>query len=101
MHIAIVNIYVKSEFVESFREACINNARHSLEESGVVQFDVLQQQDNLNHFILYEVYKTPNDQLSHRETEHYQTWRDLVATWMTAPREGVVFENVFPPDDLW
>ena len=79
MFIVHVFVYVKPEFVETFKEATIQNARNSVQEPGVARFDVIQQRDDPTRFVLVEVYRTPDDPAKHKETAHYQTWRDTVA----------------------
>ncbi len=101
MHIVHVFIHVKPEFVQAFTEATLENARHSRNEPGVARFDVIQQTDAPNHFVLVEVYRSPDDQLRHRETAHYQTWRDLVAEMMAEPRTAYRYTNLFPVDEGW
>ncbi len=101
MHIVHVHVHVKTEMVESFRQASIENARYSVKEEGIARFDVIQQTDDLARFILIEVYRTPEDQLKHRETSHYKTWRDAVSDMMVEPRFAVRFTNCFPDDQGW
>jgi quinol monooxygenase YgiN len=48
-----------------------------------------------------EVYRTPEAPAQHKETAHYQTWRDTVAPMMAEPRTSVKYTNVFPSDDSW
>jgi quinol monooxygenase YgiN len=48
--------------------------------------------------VLVEVYRTPEDPARHKETAHYQTWRDTVAEMMAQPRTSVKYDNVFPDD---
>jgi quinol monooxygenase YgiN len=48
-----------------------------------------------------EVYRTPDAPAAHKETKHYQNWRDTVASMMAEPRSSVKFSNVFPGDDGW
>ena len=38
---------------------------------------------------------------AHKETKHYQTWRDTVASMMAEPRQSVKFGNVLPEDGEW
>ena len=38
----VVHVHVKPEFVESFKEATIENARNSVQEAGIARFDVVQ-----------------------------------------------------------
>jgi len=101
MLIVHVHAHVKLEFVEAFRQATIENARHSVQEPGIARFDVLQQQDDPTRFILVEVYRTPDDPARHKETAHYQAWRDAVAEMMAEPRTSVKYANVFPGDAGW
>jgi len=92
----LVHIHVKEEFLEAFRTATIENSRNSLQEPGVVRFDVLQQQDDPTRWVLIEAYRQPEDQLKHRETAHYARWRDSVADMMAEPRVGVKYTPVYP-----
>ena len=101
MLIVHVHAHVKPEFVEAFRQATIENARHSVQEPGIARFDVLQQMDDPTRFILVEVYRTPDDPARHKETAHYRAWRDAVAEMMAEPRTSVKYANVFPDDTRW
>jgi (4S)-4-hydroxy-5-phosphonooxypentane-2,3-dione isomerase len=101
MTIVHIHIHVKPEFVEAFRQASIANARHSVEEAGIARFDVLQQPDDPSRFAFVEVYRTPDARAQHRETAHYQTWRDTVADMMAEPRTAVIYTNLFPGDEGW
>jgi quinol monooxygenase YgiN len=95
MHIVHVHVQVNPDQIEAFRTATLDNARNSAHEPGVLRFDVLQQADDPTRFLLIEIYKTPDDQLKHRETAHYLRWRDTVADMMTAPRQAVKYAEVF------
>jgi autoinducer 2-degrading protein len=101
VHIVLVQIQVKPEFLDKFRELTIENGKNSIHEPGIVQFNVLQQTDDPTKWTLVEVYRTPEDQLRHRDTKHYQTWRDGVAEMMAEPRQGIKYRNIFPQDDQW
>lgn len=101
MFIVHVHVLVKPDCSEAFREASLENARHSLQEAGVARFDVLQQQDEAARFVLVEVYRTPEDAARHKETAHYAEWRDTVAALMAEPRFSVKYDNAFPPDESW
>ena len=101
MHLVLVHIQVKPENIEAFKLATLENARNSIQEDGVVRFDVLQQADSPARFVLFEIYKSPEDQLKHRDTQHYQVWRDTVTDWMAEPRIGIRYSNLFPKDEDW
>lgn len=94
MFTAIVYIHIKPEYLDAFIEASNDNALNSRQEPGIVQFDLLQQQDDPTRFVLYETYRTPEAQLAHRETAHYARWRDAVADMMAEPRTATRYDNL-------
>jgi len=51
--------------------------------------------------VLVEVYRTPEARAQHKETQHYQAWRDTVASMMAEPRTSIEYSNVFPSDQDW
>ena len=101
MHIVLVSVRVKPEHVEAFRQACIENARNSVQEPGIARFDVLQQGDDPTHFLLHEVYRNLDAPAKHRETAHYNAWVAKVTDMLAEPRARVVYSNVFPADSDW
>lgn len=96
MLIVLVDVQVKQEFIDAFKAATVENARASVAEPGIARFDVLQQVEDPSCFTLVEAYKTDDAPLRHKETPHYQKWRDLVAPMMAVPRSSLKFSNVFP-----
>jgi quinol monooxygenase YgiN len=101
MYIVHVHILVKPEFVDQFKALSIENARNSLKEAGVAHFDVIQQADDPNRFELIEVYRTSADPAKHKETAHYNKWRELAEPMLAEPRTRTIYENVFPADKEW
>jgi autoinducer 2-degrading protein len=96
-----VFVHVNPKFVEAFKEATLENARNSVQETGVARFDVVQQRDDPTRFVLVEVYRTPDGPARHKETAHYARWRDVAAEMMAEPRSSVKYDNVFPDDSGW
>jgi len=101
MLIVHVHVHVKTDQVEAFRAASIENAQESVREPGVARFDVIQQQDDPTRFVLVEVYRSTTDPAGHKETTHYQKWRDTVEAMMAEPRTSVKYTSVFPGSDGW
>jgi autoinducer 2-degrading protein len=95
MLIVHVHVHVKAEYVEAFKQACVENARKSLKEPGIARFDVVQQADDSTRFVLVEVYRTADAPVQHKETAHYAKWRDTVAQMMAEPRSSVKYGEVF------
>lgn len=100
MLIVHVQVQVKPESVEAFKAATIANARQSIREPGIARFDVVQQADDPTRFVLVEAYRSVEATAAHKETKHYQVWRDTVAPMMAVPRSSVKFGNVFPEGDF-
>ncbi len=101
MLVVHVHVHVKPESVETFKEASLANARESVKEPGIARFDVVQAQEDPTRFVLVEAYRTAQAPAAHKETKHYQAWRDAVAPLMAEPRSSVKFTNVFPDDHGW
>lgn len=101
MFIVHVFAHIKPDQVEAFRTATLENARNSIQEPGIARFDVIQQQDDPTRFVLVEVYRTSDDPARHKETVHYQKWRDTVADMMAEPRKSVKYTNAFPDEQGW
>jgi len=101
MHIVHVHIHVKPEFVEAFKQSTVENASKSIQESGIVRFDVIQQADDPTRFILVEIHKTAEASAAHKETAHYRLWRDAVMKMMAEPRQGIRYVSIFPSNENW
>jgi quinol monooxygenase YgiN len=99
MLVVHVNVRVKPEYVDAFKAATLANARESIKEPGIARFDVAQQQDDPTRFVLVEAYRAKEAPGAHKETKHYQQWRDIVAPMMAEPRSSARFENLFPADE--
>lgn len=101
MLVVHVQVRVKPEFVEAFLAATRENARQSIQEPGVARFDVVQHAGDPTHFVLIEAYRTAAAPAAHKETRHYQVWRDAVVMMMAEPRTSVKFNSVFPDEAAW
>ena len=95
MYVVSVTVWVKESFEGPFVEATLDNARNTRAEPGNVRFDVSRCIDEPTRFLLYEVYKTPEDFKAHQRTEHYLRWKQGVADLMAQPRQGVKHQSVF------
>ncbi len=102
MIVTCVHVYVKPENIDDFIEATIINHKESIQESGNLRFDVLQDASDPAKFVLYEAYESSEDVAEHKKTAHYQNWRDTVASMMAKPREGVKHNVISPKEPaLW
>jgi (4S)-4-hydroxy-5-phosphonooxypentane-2,3-dione isomerase len=101
MLVVLVHCHIKPEHIDAFHAASLENARNSVQEAGIVRFDVIQQDDDPTRFVLVEIYRTAEDPAKHKETQHYLTWRDTVTDMFIEPRVGVKYHNLFPDDSAW
>ena len=96
MLIVHVFVHVHAHRVGDFIAATLENARNSVQEPGIVRFDLVQQDEDPTRFLLIEIYRTPQDPARHKETAHYATWRDAVELMMAEPRRSVKYHALFP-----
>jgi quinol monooxygenase YgiN len=97
----VVNIKVKPGTEAAFIEATLDNARNSILEPGVAQFDFLQDESDPTHFTLYESYWESAGMDAHREAGHYKRWSAAVAPLMAQPRQGVWHKDLQHQDKAW
>lgn len=96
MHVTLVHIRVKPEFLGAFIEATRANHEASVREDGNRRFDILQDPVEPTRFVLYEAYALAEQAAAHKATPHYAAWRDAVAEMMAEPRTGVPMRGLFP-----
>jgi autoinducer 2-degrading protein len=101
MIVVLVHIHVKEEAIEGFKEAIMANATESVKEPGVARFDVIQQRDDPQRFVLVEAYFEQEAIARHKETPHYLAWREAAEPMMVEPRQGIPHLSVWPEDQAW
>jgi len=101
MLILVVQMHVKPEHLEEFKQATIVNASNSAKEPGVARFDLIQQEDDPTRFVLVEVYRNPEAAIKHKETAHYLAWVEKAESWFAEPRTRARYVNIFPDDQGW
>ncbi len=73
----------------------------SREEPGIARFDVLSDRAEPTHVVLVEIYRDEAAAAAHKDTSHYQRWRDTVAPMMARAREATRYVNTSPDDADW
>jgi (4S)-4-hydroxy-5-phosphonooxypentane-2,3-dione isomerase len=101
MLIVHVYVHVLPGHVEAFIAASRENARHSVQEPGVVRFDLVQQEDDPTQLVLVEIYRTADDVARHKATAHYAAWRAAVDSMMASPRRSVKYRALAPEPPQW
>jgi len=96
MIVRAITVHVKADMVDQFKEATVRNRSGSIQEPGILRFDVLQNREKPEEFLLYEVYKSEEATSAHKETGHYKEWKAAVESMMDGPRSGPAFSVVQP-----
>lgn len=101
MIIVHVYLHVKDEMINTFKEATIKNAKNSVQEPGIIRFDVLQQEDDPSRFLAVEIFKDEKAISAHKETAHYAEWLKIAVPMLAEPRFRNKYRNQFPDDKEW
>jgi autoinducer 2-degrading protein len=96
-----VDVAVIPEQLAGFLAATQENAGASRNEPGVVRFDLLTDRADPGHVVLVEIYRDEAAAAAHKDTAHYQQWRDAVAPMMARPRSSTRYVNTSPDDADW
>ena len=99
MIVRIIDVHVNRDSIDEFKRISVRNREGSIGEPGILRFDVLQDDSEPQHFVLYEVYRDEAAAKAHKDTAHYKRWRDSVADWMAEPRRGVKYDGLLPADE--
>jgi autoinducer 2-degrading protein len=94
--------YIKSEFVDSYKEAVLEDARESVKEIGIIRFEVFQDQENPSHFILLEYYRDMQAREFHMQTPYLAKFKETLSkqVMFSRPAETVYWERLFPDDHV-
>ena len=98
MYALIVTIRVLTNEVDIFLQKTLEHADATRKEIGNVRYDVLQSEDDPAGFVIYEVYRTKEDFLFHRETPHSIKWKTEITVIMAKPRERNRCKSVYFSD---
>jgi autoinducer 2-degrading protein len=98
MIVICVHIRVKADIITRFVEETTVNHKESIREPGNLRFDIVQQTDDPCRFMLYEAYDSDEAAIAHKNTAHYNRWRDAVSEMMAEPRIGIRY-NIVQPND--
>lgn len=101
MYIFQVHHYIRSDQIETYKAATIENAHKTMLEPGVIRFDVFQDAANPAHFSLLEVYRDLAARDAHLETEHFLKWKDVYLQTQERKGHGDEFNAVFPEGSKW
>jgi autoinducer 2-degrading protein len=96
MFVVHIYIQVKPEYIEEFKKISIENARNSVKERGITRFDVIQQSDDPTRFVFVEAYLDESGVDKHKQTAHYNKWRNEAEEMIVGERTRVRYTPVWP-----
>jgi quinol monooxygenase YgiN len=84
MFVVIVDVVIRKEFVDDFREAVLRQGNNSVtREDGCLGFDILQDPENPTRFTLYETYTDATTFYDvHRSTPHFREYSLTTGPWV-------------------
>jgi (4S)-4-hydroxy-5-phosphonooxypentane-2,3-dione isomerase len=102
VYTVIVSLHVKPDMVDQFLEVMGETSRASRrDEPGCLRFDVHRDDDDPNHFVLYELYADKRAFTeAHRSAPHYEKWRAASAELLEPGRQVNTFATPAFPEDL-
>jgi quinol monooxygenase YgiN len=96
--VLIVEFQVKPECLDKFNQLIAVNAKASVaDEAGCRQFDVLQDNEDPNHVVLYEVYDSAAAFQDHMGRSHTQTFLSQAKELITKQKAWKLKRTVAPP----
>ena len=98
MYALTVIAHVLDNETASFLQKTMECAISTGNENGNLSYDILQNEDNLACFVIYEVYRSKDDFLLHRETAHSKKWKAEIASLIAKPRERIRCHTVYFSD---
>jgi autoinducer 2-degrading protein len=92
-----VSLRVKPDMRNRFLAVAEDDSTCSVrDEPGCVRFDVLQAEDDQNHFFFYEVYSDEAAFQAHTQAPHYARWAAARDDVLAEPAERTTCSTVFP-----
>jgi autoinducer 2-degrading protein len=74
-----IDHYVKPDFVNVYKSAVWEDARNSIQEDGILRFEVFQDTKDPFHFTLVEVYRDMQARQFHLQTPYLLKFRHLLS----------------------
>lgn len=94
----VVHTYldVRAGDEQEFRDVTVKMARKSLEEVGVLRFDILQDVEDEGRFLFIEVYRERAAWKGHASSDHAWVWQQAAAPLVKSKRISKTYTTHFP-----
>ena len=95
-YVLIVELRTEPQHREQFLQLALENAQLSRDlEPGCLQFDVVNDPDDPNHIVFYEVYQDAAAFEVHQQSGHFKHYLER-AVPLLATRERAFYERLSP-----
>jgi len=101
MHMRVVNMKIKQEFVEAFKASSTEGIEKLLAEPGVVSSALLQKVDEPACFLFVEAYASAEAYEEHLKSKCFLDWQAGVASLLDGEAVSVEYDPVYPPKEAW
>lgn len=91
--------YIKSEMIDAYNAAILENARQTVLEAGILRFDVFQDAKDPAYFSLFEIYRDLESRERHLQTPHFLAWKEVALQAFDRKGYGNEFVALFPSED--
>lgn len=98
MYALTVTAHVLENKISFFLQKTLECALATRKENGNLRYDILQSEDDISCFVIYEIYRTKEDFLFHRETLHSIKWKAETEFIMAKPRERIRCHSIYLSD---
>ena len=98
MIVRIITVNVTPGHAAEFEAATTKNRAGSIQEPGILRFDVLKDSATADRYYLYEVYRDEAATNAHKETQHYKEWKNAVGDLMAGERTSAAALPLAPTD---
>ena len=95
MYLVLVSLVVRPEFLEAFLVATLEMAHESLKEDGVRRFEVIRQENDPAHFIMYKTFNARGDYDAHLTTLHVKDWQQKIQGMLAGPTREDAYTQLF------
>lgn len=101
MHMRVVSMRIKPEFVEAFKASSAEGIEKLLAEPGVVSSALLQKAEEPDSFLFIEAYVSVEAYNEHLKSKCFLDWQAGVASLLDGEAISVEYEPIYPPKDAW
>jgi len=101
MHMRVVSMRIKPEFVEAFKASSAEGIEKLLAEPGVVSSALLQKAEEPVSFLFIEAYASADVYNEHLKSKCFLDWQAGVASLLDGEAESREYAPVYPTEDAW